>query len=188
MAQMQHTKLVASGRSISPCGCRPASVGWVAGCAGSWLGGCVVRGVVGVAAAFIAAVMTVAGVNCAFAEPEANGEHVDRYLLFSGFDVWRNGGFVHGGLLWSPDGLAHEGFSLKVLFAGGTYQYQAGTTDTTGRQARSRRSCPAGASKAISLNSSYSPALTCNRIASLRMISAIAFVAHTLACASAAMS
>ena len=101
----------------------------------SWLGGCVVRGVGSVAAAFIATGLTVVGVDCAFAEPEANGEHVDRYLLFSGFDMWRNGGFVHGGVLWSPDGLAREGFSLKLLFAGGSYQYQAGTTDITGRQA-----------------------------------------------------
>ena len=100
----------------------------------SWLGGCVVRGVGSVAAAFIATGLTVVGVDCAFAEPEANGEHVDRYLLFSGLDMWRNGGFVHGGVLWSPAGLAREGFSLKLLFAGGSYQYLAGTTDITGRQ------------------------------------------------------
>src|SRR4051812_21968218 len=131
---MQRTKSEASAGYISPCGCQPTSLGWVA-----WyprfVGGCVVRGVAGVAAAFIGAALTVAGVNCAFAEPEANSEHVERYLLFSGFDVWRNGGFVHGGVLWSPDGLAHEGFALKVLFAGGTYQYQSGATDITGRQA-----------------------------------------------------
>jgi hypothetical protein len=94
-----------------------------------------VRGVVSVAAASIAAALTVAGVNCAFAEPEANGVRVDHYLLFSGFDVWRNGGFIHGGLLWSPNGLANEGFTLKALIAGGSYQYQSGTTDITGRQA-----------------------------------------------------
>jgi hypothetical protein len=88
----------------------------------------------GVAAAFIAAVSIVGGVNCAFAQSEANGGPVERALLFSGFDLWRHDGFVHGGLLWSPDGLAREGFSLKVLFAGGNYDYLSGFNQITGRQ------------------------------------------------------
>src|SRR5947208_2388552 len=99
------------------------------------------------------------GLDCAFAEaerePEANdaevdrlplfgpdverrllfGADVDRLLMFGGFDLWRNGGFVHGGVLWSPDGLGHEGFTFKLLFGGGLYRYQSGGTEITGETA-----------------------------------------------------
>ena len=54
--------------------------------------------------------------------------------MFSGVDLWRNGAFAHGGVLWSPDGLGSEGFTLKVLLAGGTYYYDAGTTNVAGHQ------------------------------------------------------
>ena len=37
------------------------------------------------------------------------------FLLFSGTDLWRDGRFLHGGVLWSPDGLDREGFTLKVM-------------------------------------------------------------------------
>jgi hypothetical protein len=57
----------------------------------------------------------------------------DRYLLFGGFDLWRNGGSVHGGMLWSPGGLAHEGFTLKLLVAGGNYGYTSAGTEVDGR-------------------------------------------------------
>jgi hypothetical protein len=86
------------------------------------------------AAAFTAAALIVGSVDCAFAQSEANGEHVDHAILFGGFDLWRNAAFMHGGMLWSPDGLEHEGFSLKVLFNGGSYNYLSGPSEITGTQ------------------------------------------------------
>jgi hypothetical protein len=73
-------------------------------------------------------------INCALAGA-ADGGHFDRFLLFSGFNLWRHGGFAHGGMLWSPGGLAQEGFTLKFLLAGGQYRYHAGTTEVVGNQA-----------------------------------------------------
>lgn len=57
-----------------------------------------------------------------------------RFLLFSGFDLWRHGGFIHGGMLYAPQGLEREGPVLKVLIGGGKYQYLSGTTTITGHQ------------------------------------------------------
>jgi hypothetical protein len=93
----------------------------------------------GVAAACVVAVSMICGVDCAFAEgedePEANEANVARpqsfgaesahLLMFSGYDLWRSGSFVHGGVLWSPDGLGSEGFTLKLLTAAGIYRYRA---------------------------------------------------------------
>jgi hypothetical protein len=92
-----------------------------------------VRGVVAFSAALMAAVSTFCGVERAFAENAADGEAA-HFLLHGGFDLWRNGGFGHGGLLWSPDGLRQEGFTLKLLLGAGTYRYRTGTTEVTGRQ------------------------------------------------------
>jgi hypothetical protein len=36
--------------------------------------------------------------------------------------------------LWSPDGLRNEGFTLKLLLAGGSYYYSSGTAKVTGQQ------------------------------------------------------
>jgi len=57
-------------------------------------------------------------------------------LFFSGTDFWRDGGFLYGGLMWSPAGLDREGFTLKVLIGGGTYRYQSGAlaTEVDGRE------------------------------------------------------
>jgi hypothetical protein len=58
-------------------------------------------------------------------------------LLFSGVDLWRHGAFSHGGLLWSPDGLDREGFTLKLLIGGGQYRYLSGAlgnVEVTGTQ------------------------------------------------------
>jgi hypothetical protein len=49
-----------------------------------------------------------------------------RVILFSGGDIWRNGAFAHGGLLWSPNGLDREGFTFKALLSGGRYRYNSG--------------------------------------------------------------
>jgi hypothetical protein len=51
----------------------------------------------------------------------------DRFLLFSSTDVWRQGSFLHGGVLWSPGGLDNEGFALKALISAGTYTYLSDT-------------------------------------------------------------
>ena len=59
----------------------------------------------------------------AFAGPDGADA---RFLIFSGTDFWRNGGFLHGGVLWAPDGLDQDGFRFKGLLSGGFYQYQSG--------------------------------------------------------------
>ncbi|MGE0062379.1 MAG: cellulose biosynthesis protein BcsS [Xanthobacteraceae bacterium] len=78
----------------------------------------------GVAAAAVTASMMLCGVTGgASAGSSRPGETL---LLFSGTDLWRNGLFTHGGLLWSPDGLAREGFTFKMAVAGGAYRYTSG--------------------------------------------------------------
>jgi hypothetical protein len=52
-----------------------------------------------------------------------------RTLLFSGADLWGHGTFLYGGALWSPGGLNHDGFTLKALISGGTYNYVSGALD-----------------------------------------------------------
>lgn len=47
-------------------------------------------------------------------------------ILFSGRDLWRNGVFAYGGLLWAPGGLDRGGFMLKTLLSGGGYRYNSG--------------------------------------------------------------
>jgi hypothetical protein len=57
-------------------------------------------------------------------------------LYFSGLNLWRDGGFLHGGLLWSPEGLDQEGFALKLMWDGGAYRYRSGALgniEVTGR-------------------------------------------------------
>lgn len=93
------------------------------------------RGVGGVVAVMSLAANCLAGVAFAADEADADGGLVHRYLLFSGFDIWRNGGSMHGGLLWSPDGLEREGLTFKLLAAGGQYRYLANDTPTIGRYA-----------------------------------------------------
>jgi hypothetical protein len=99
------------------------------------------RCVGGVVAAVFLAAGCISGVGSATADEagvaDAAGEkqHFDKYLLFSGFDLWRNGASVHGGVLWSPGGLAREGFTLKLLVAGGDYGYTSTGTAFAGRYA-----------------------------------------------------
>jgi hypothetical protein len=93
-----------------------------------------VRIVAFIAAATIAAASALIEADGALAQAAADGAHPDRFLLFSGFDVWRNGGFLHGGMLWSPDGLSQDGFTLKVLFGAGQYRYRSGDREITGTQ------------------------------------------------------
>ena len=91
------------------------------------------RSVVGVAARVFAALGCICGSGVACAET-APGEHDPHFLFFSGTDLWRFGAFMHGGVLWSPDGVNREGFTLKLLMAGGAYRYEAGGNKVVGRQ------------------------------------------------------
>ena len=66
-------------------------------------------------------------VACATVDRAAAGGPEDAsFLLFSGTDLWRYGGFLYGGLLWAPAGLDNNGFIGKVLLDGGEYSYVSG--------------------------------------------------------------
>lgn len=87
------------------------------------------------------AAIVVAASQCVCAE--ASADMLDdvppepTLLFFSGVDLWREGGFLHGGVLWSPRGLAEEGLTLKLVFGSGSYQYRSGAlgdVTVTGRQ------------------------------------------------------
>ncbi len=56
----------------------------------------------------------------------ADDDDLAHLILFSGRDFWRNGVFVHGGLLWAPDGFDSSGFVLKTLLSVGVYRYDSG--------------------------------------------------------------
>lgn len=52
------------------------------------------------------------GVLCAATErAQAGGPETPSFLIFSGTDLWRYGGFAYGGLLWSPGGIDANGFT-----------------------------------------------------------------------------
>lgn len=88
------------------------------------------RCVGGVAAAALLAVGALdVCVGEASAAPAGDDREENRFLFFAGTDLWRHGSFTHGGLLWSPSGLDHEGFTLKLLIGGGGYRYQSGALD-----------------------------------------------------------
>lgn len=84
------------------------------------------RGVGGVAAAFLFAAAS--GMCCvaSAAAETADGRDERTFLFFSGTDLWRQGSFTHGGMLWSPGGLNTEGFTFKLLLGGGGYRYRSG--------------------------------------------------------------
>ncbi len=69
----------------------------------------------------------------------ADGPSNPSYLLFGGTDLWRDGAFLYGGVLWSPAGLDDSSlrvpsFTLKLLMSGGDYSYPSGAlrTDVNG--------------------------------------------------------
>jgi len=76
------------------------------------------------AATVFAAAFTVCCV-CVSTGPARAGADGAQLLLFSGTDLWRDGSFMHGGLLWSPAGLDNEGFTFQALFSGGQYRYRS---------------------------------------------------------------
>ncbi|MGA2311416.1 MAG: cellulose biosynthesis protein BcsS [Xanthobacteraceae bacterium] len=62
----------------------------------------------------------------AAAQAGSDGPNNPSFLLFAGTDLWRDGAFVDGGMLWSPAGLNTGGFTLKILLNGGLYTYPSG--------------------------------------------------------------
>ncbi len=77
----------------------------------------------------VVAAVTVAAMwlSCiAPARAQTGGPDPSSFLLFSGTDMWRGGAFLYGGLLWSPDELDRDGFTLKTLINGGAYSYNSG--------------------------------------------------------------
>ncbi len=87
------------------------------------------RRVRGVAAAAAGALSLFVASAWAGGEPPRRDEA--RFLLFSTTDLWRHGGFVHAGTVWSPGGVDKEGFALKVMFGGGNYRYISGALNST---------------------------------------------------------
>lgn len=84
-------------------------------------------------AAAVAVALALCGVESAFAGPAAE-QDAAHILFFGGTDIWRNGGFMHGGFLWAFQGLDADGPVLKLLLNGGLYRYHSGATDITGEQ------------------------------------------------------
>ncbi|MFZ2069677.1 MAG: cellulose biosynthesis protein BcsS [Xanthobacteraceae bacterium] len=81
-----------------------------------------------VVAAFVAAAVVV----CAAGDRATAGGLDDHsFLLFTGTDIWRYGGFLYGGFLWSPKGLDSDGFTFKMLLDGGAYSYVSGALQLT---------------------------------------------------------
>lgn len=62
----------------------------------------------------------------------SGGASPEKFLYFSGFDLWRSGGSFYGGMQWAPRGLNEDGFTLKLLLASGTYRYISGATNIRG--------------------------------------------------------
>jgi hypothetical protein len=77
-------------------------------------------------AMFTALAFLVCGV-CLAAGPSRADDEEARFLLFSGRDIWRNGAFAHGGLLFAPGGFEEDGFMLKLLSGGGLSRYVSGS-------------------------------------------------------------
>ena len=66
---------------------------------------------------------------CAPAGPARAGgdDEISRIILFSGRDLWRNGAFACGGMLYAPNGFEQDGLLFKLLVSGGLYRYNAGS-------------------------------------------------------------
>jgi hypothetical protein len=81
----------------------------------------------------VAALVTATTVMACAAGNRATAGGLDdhSFLLFTGTDIWRYGGFLYGGFLWSPKGLDTEGFTFKTLLDGGAYSYVSGTLQQT---------------------------------------------------------
>jgi hypothetical protein len=82
--------------------------------------------VVALRAVVAAAIAAVLVLSAAVDRAKAAGAENPTFLLFSGTDIWHYGGFLDGGLLWSPSGLDTDGFTFKMLLDGGKYSYVSG--------------------------------------------------------------
>ncbi len=82
-----------------------------------------VHAAIPVAAAFVVCAMCVAPGIARASGAEDDFAH---FILFSGRDLWRNGVFAYGGLLWAPGGFDTSGFILKTLLSTGAYRYNSG--------------------------------------------------------------
>ncbi len=86
-----------------------------------------------VCAAVVAAAAFIVCCLCTVSWPaHAGGDDDDdlaHFIVFTGRDLWRNGVFAHGGLLWAPAGLDTGGFVLKTLLSAGAYRYTSGALD-----------------------------------------------------------
>lgn len=79
-----------------------------------------------VSAAALTAAAFLAGWLCVSADSSrAADDNESHLILLSGRDVWRNGAFLHGGLLMAPGGFEQDGILLKVLLSGGLYRYNS---------------------------------------------------------------
>ncbi len=72
------------------------------------------------------AAAAIAGSCAATVWAGTDGPDKASFLLFTGTDLWREGSFIYGGLLWAPAGLDKDGFTLKLLLNGGGYTYPSG--------------------------------------------------------------
>ncbi len=66
---------------------------------------------------------------CGFAcTARADDDDETHFMLFSGRDIWRNGAFMAGGIVWAPNSFEQDGLLLKVMSTGGVYRYFSGST------------------------------------------------------------
>lgn len=87
------------------------------------------RGVcVSAARSFAAACLIVGAFLTAAPVRADDDDDVARFILFSGRDIWRNGIFAHGGVIYAPGGFEDDGLLFKVLLSGGVYRYFSGAT------------------------------------------------------------
>ena len=76
--------------------------------------------------AAIAAAAFFVGWFCVAAGPcRAADDDEPHFILFSGRDIWRNGAFMHGGVMWAPGSIDRDGILLKVVMGGGLYRYNS---------------------------------------------------------------
>lgn len=86
------------------------------------------------------AVLAAAAVVCAVpgaADNLPDRHEQENFIFFAGSDFWRDGAFLHGGVLWAANGLDREGLVFKLMTSGGTYRYRSGAlgnAEVTGRE------------------------------------------------------
>lgn len=88
------------------------------------------------AAIILAAALSNIRVDCARAGDLAGSRPEKQFLFFSGTDVWRHGFSLHGGVVWSANGVDRDGFVFKLFTATGAYRFHSGAlgnAEVTGR-------------------------------------------------------